>query len=97
MYIPISIACIIAAVICSIFFGSWIRGRRGSGDKAARLYGIIRSRNNNFWNFHYIPVAAFAVIVSIASGVGITWKNAAACFVGALVLIVIIYDYQCVF
>ena len=91
MYIPISIACIIAAVICSIFFGSWIRGRRGSGDKAARLYGIIRSRNNNFWNFHYIPVAAFAVIVSIASGVGITWKNAAACFVGALVAFVCIY------
>lgn len=91
MYIIISIACIIAAVICSIFFGSWIRSRRGSGDRAARLYGIIKSRSTNFWNFHYIPVAAFAVIVSVASGVGISWKNAAACFAGAVIAFACIF------
>lgn len=91
MYKIISLICIIAAAATAFFLSSWIRSRRGTGEETAKLYGIIKSRNNNFWGFHYIPAIAFLLLVVIASGLGIGWMNAAACLAGGIVTLASVY------
>ena len=80
------------AVLVTAFFLSWIRSRRGTGSEAARLYGIIKSRNANFWSFHYVSVLAAVIIVSAAIGAGIGWSQAAACLTGAVVSFALLYS-----
>ena len=78
MYKIFTLICILVAALVTAFFLSWIRSRRGTGEDAARLYGIIKSRNTNFWSFHYVSVIAATIIVSAAVGAGIGWSQAAA-------------------
>ena len=92
MYKIFTIVCILVAVLVTVFFLSWIRSRRGTGEDAAKLYGIIKSRNANFWSFHYISVIAAVIIVSAAIGAGIGWSQAAACLTGAVVSFVLLYS-----
>ena len=91
MYKILSLICIIAAAVTAFFLASWIKSRRGSGDDTVRLYGIIKSRNSNFWAFHYIPVIAFTVLIALAAGAGIDWIHAAACLAGSIISFLAVY------
>lgn len=91
MYKIFTLICILVAALVTAFFLSWIRSRRGTGEDAARLYGIIKSRNTNFWSFHYVSVIAATIIVSAAVGAGIGWSQAAACLTGAVVSFALLF------
>lgn len=91
MYKIFTLICILAAALVTAFLVSWIKSRRGTGEEAARLYGIIKSRNANFWSFHYVSVLAAVIIVSAAVGAGIGWSQAAACLTGAVASFALLY------
>lgn len=91
MYKILSLVCILAALLTALFLTSWVKSKRGTGEETARLYGIIKSRNSNFWGFHYIPVIAFLLLAVLASGIGTGWLNAAACFAGGIITFASVY------
>lgn len=97
MYKIFTLVCILVAALVTAFLLSWIRSRRGTGEEAARLYGIIKSRNANFWSFHNISVLAAVLIVSAAVGAGIGWSQAAACLIGAAVSFALLYSSSMAF
>ena len=91
MYKILSLVCILAALLTALFLTSWVKSKRGTGEETARLYGIIKSRNSNFWGFHYIPVIAFLLLAVLASGLGTGWLNAAACLAGGIITFASVY------
>ena len=91
MYKILSLVCILAALLTALFLTSWVKSKRGTGEETARLYGIIKSRNSNFWGFHYVPVIAFLLLAVLASGLGTGWINAAACFAGGIITFASVY------
>ena len=83
-----ALACSIAAVLFALLFNFWLKSRKGSGEGIARIYAIVRGRISNFWSFQYAFLIAAVVIVTVAVGFGLGWKQAAVCFAGAATAII---------
>ena len=78
-----ALVCAIVSVLFAFLLQFWLRGRKGTGKDNARIFAVLSGRNSNFRNFQIVPVAAALVIVASAAGLGMGWKQAAACLAGA--------------
>ena len=83
-----ALACSIAAVLFALLFNFWLKSRKGTGEGIARIYAIVRGRISNFWSFQYAFLIAAVVIVTVAAGFGLGWKQAAVCFAGAVTALI---------
>ncbi len=88
MNTTIVLVCSIASVIFAFLLEFWLRGKKGTGKDNAKIYAVLSGRNKNFRTFQYIPVAAAAIIVALAAGPGLGWKQAAACLAGSATVLV---------
>ena len=88
MKTTIVLVCSIASVIFAFLLEFWLRGKKGTGKDNAKIFAVLSGRNKNFRTFQYFPVAAAAVIVSVAAGLGTGWKQAAACLAGSATVLV---------
>ena len=84
----IALICVIASVVFAVLLEFWLRGKKGTDRDSAKLYAILSGRNTNFRNFHYIPVCAALAVVAIVIGLGISWKQSAACIAGAVTALI---------
>ena len=88
MKTTIVLVCSIASVIFAFLLEFWLRGKKGTGKDNAKIYAVLSGRNKNFRAFQYFPVAAAAIIVALAAGPGLGWKQAAACLAGSVTVLV---------
>ena len=79
------LVCFLAAVLSSIVLVSWLKSRRGRGERAARLYLVLKNRDSGFRLFQIPLLLITAVILTIAVGRGTGWYDAAAYIAGAVV------------
>ena len=84
MNMTIALICAILSVLFAFLLEFWLRGKKGTGKENARIFAVLSGRNRNFRYFQYVPAAAAVIIASVASGLGIGWKQAAACLAGAV-------------
>lgn len=83
----LTIICILASVLAALVLMSWLKSKRGQGEKAALLYSILKSRNASFGLFQIPPVVISTAIFAVVVGVGTEWTNAAAYAFGAVICI----------
>lgn len=87
----LTIICILASVLSAVILMSWLKSKRGHGEKAARLLSVIRNRNASFKMFQLPSVIVTTVIIAVAVGRATGWTNAAAYFAGAVVCFAAIF------
>ena len=85
-----ALVCAIISVAAGLLFVSWLNSRKGTGRDNARVFAVVKGRMSNFRSFQYLPVIASVVVVSAALGLGLGWKQAAACFAGAVLSLVVL-------
>ena len=83
MSITITLICAIISCCFALLLASWIRSKQGSGREIARISAIVRGRSRNFRSFQIVPVVVSVALVAAALGIGINWKQAAACLAGS--------------
>ena len=88
MRITVALVCAIASVAFALLFDSWLRSKKGIGEENAKIYAVVKGRSRNFRSFQIFPVLASVIVISAAVGIGISWKQAAACLAGAVTAIV---------
>lgn len=83
--------CVLASLLVSVMLVSWLRSKRGHGERIARLYLILKSRNSNFRLSQLPHVIIMAVILFVVTGMGTDWYNAAAYAAGVIVSLAAVF------
>ena len=88
MILTPAVICIIAALVLTLLFDSWIRRRKGTGKENARIFAVVRGRLRNFWSYQYVPILVMLAVIAAAEGISLGIDQAGSFIAGAAVVLI---------